>query len=97
MGSGSVLTGPVLVPGVAADGLQQEAVVGHGELAAGGTRAQDAGTTPGDTSPFHPPQKIPLEGASQTHPLPKQGQDRPPPSPTVPGRSAERPEEAGAP
>lgn len=63
-GSG-VLTGPVLVPGVAADGLQQEAVVGHGELAAGGTRPRQdeaTGTTPAGHLSFPSPQTSPGRG-----------------------------------
>lgn len=96
VGSGSVLTGPVLVPGVAADGLQQEAVVGHGELAAGGTRAQDApratGTTPGDTSPFHPPKNnSPGRGFPSSPPA----QARPGPTPPQPHNPWQEHREAG--
>lgn len=92
VGSGSVLTGPVLVPGVAADGLQQEAVVGHGELAAGGTRAQDAGTTPGDTSPFHPhPKNSPGRGFPSSPPT----QAKPGPTPPQPHNPWQEHREAG--
>lgn len=73
-GAPVVLTGPVLVPGVAADGLQQEAVVGHGLRAGDGARpprpsgdaALAMGTSPQRDPCSQPHQAFPPAGTSPT-------------------------------
>lgn len=64
-GASAVLTGPVLVPGVAADGLQQKAVVGHGWQAGDEVRppwpSGDAALATGTIPQQDPPDPSPTE------------------------------------
>lgn len=79
----AVLTGPVLVPGVAADGLQQEAVVGHGFQAGDRTRppqlSRGSALATGTSPQWEPPLPAPPSALAH-HDQPHAAAHRVPPS-----------------